>query len=62
MLTITIGSVKMVYKDLLEIIKYIYQNFDLTQSEKDIMLFKVQNSLRDCDVYKYLNGDCPTRQ
>jgi hypothetical protein len=52
----------MVYKDLLEIIKYIYQNFDLTQSEKDIMLFKVQNSLRDCDVYKYLNGDCPTRQ
>lgn len=39
---------------LLELIKFIYQT-QLTQNQKDITLFKLQDIMRNCDVYKYLN-------
>lgn len=44
----------MPYKKLLELIRYIYQEFNLSRHEKDIILFRLQDVLRSLDVYKYL--------
>ena len=49
---IKIGKSKMVYKELLELIKYMYKL--LSRKEKDIVLFKLQHILRKLNVRKYL--------
>lgn len=49
-----IGRNKMVYKELLNLIKYMYKH--LSRQEKDIVLFKLQDILRQLNVYEYLEG------
>ena len=47
----------MLANELLELIRYSYRNLDLTQNQKEIIIFRLQTILKNFDVYSFLEEE-----